>query len=102
MGGFLIHPPGDIGFARNADGIALILIAKSPKQVINLVIHLGNSGLIQRASTALWRAAMESPLSGSPRHLGWHPARFEDGRLGARLGPLFIELRLLPEVVWAW
>ena len=45
-GGFLIHPPGDIGFARNADGIALILIAESAKQVIKLVIHLGNPGLI--------------------------------------------------------
>ena len=43
-GGFLIHPPGDIGFARNADGIALILIAESTKQVIKLVIHLGNPG----------------------------------------------------------
>ena len=42
--GFLIHPPGDIGFARNADGIALILIAESAKQVIKLVIHLGNPG----------------------------------------------------------
>jgi len=41
----LIHPPGDMGFARNADGIALILIAESPKQVIKLVIHLGNPGL---------------------------------------------------------
>ena len=40
----MIHPPGDIGFARNADGIALILIAESAKQVIKLVIHLGNPG----------------------------------------------------------
>jgi len=40
----LIHPPGDMGFARNADGIALILIAESPKQVIKLAIHLGNPG----------------------------------------------------------
>ena len=42
----MIHPPGDIGFARNADGIALILIAESAKQVIKLVIHLGNPGYI--------------------------------------------------------
>ena len=41
----MIHPPGDLGFARNADGIALILIAESAKQVIKLVIHLGNPGL---------------------------------------------------------
>ena len=41
----MIHPPGDIGFARCDDGIALILIAESPKQVIKLVIHLGNPGL---------------------------------------------------------
>jgi hypothetical protein len=33
-----------MGFARNADGIALILIAESPKQVIKSVIHLGNPG----------------------------------------------------------
>ena len=32
--------------------IALILIAKSPKQVINLVIHLGNPGLYIRARDA--------------------------------------------------
>ncbi len=30
--------------ARRDDGIALILIAESPKQVIKLVIHLGNPG----------------------------------------------------------
>jgi hypothetical protein len=34
-----------MGFARNADGIALILIAESIKQVIKSVIHLGNPGL---------------------------------------------------------
>jgi hypothetical protein len=33
-----------MGFARNADGIALILIAESIKQVIKSVIHLGNPG----------------------------------------------------------
>ena len=30
--------------------IALILIAESPKQVINLVIHLGNPGLVYSLS----------------------------------------------------
>ena len=42
---FRIHPPGDGGLARCDDGIALILIAKSAKNVIKLAIHLGNPDL---------------------------------------------------------
>ena len=42
---FWIHPPGDTRLARFDDGIALILITESPKQVIKLAIHLGNPGL---------------------------------------------------------
>jgi len=42
---FWVHPPGDAGLARCGVGIALILIAESTKQVIKLLIHLGNPGL---------------------------------------------------------
>ncbi len=45
---FRIHPPGETGLARRDDSIALILIAESPKQVIKLVIYLGNPGLYVR------------------------------------------------------
>jgi hypothetical protein len=38
-----------MGLARFDDGIALILITESPKQVIKLAIHLGNPGLEQPA-----------------------------------------------------
>ena len=41
-----IHPPGDTGTARCDDGLALILIAETPKQAIKLEIYLGNPGLI--------------------------------------------------------
>ncbi|MEF2559358.1 hypothetical protein VQ044_24945, partial [Aurantimonas sp. C2-5-R2] len=40
--------------ARRDDGIALILIAESPKQVIKLVIYLGNPGL-EHDIEADWR-----------------------------------------------
>jgi hypothetical protein len=40
-----------MGCARNADGIALILIAESTKQVIKLVIYLGNPGQNREANT---------------------------------------------------
>ena len=43
--GFWIHPPDETDLARRDDGIALILIAESLKQVIKLAIHLGNLGL---------------------------------------------------------
>ena len=43
---FWIHPSGETDLARHDDGIALILIAESLKQVIKLAIHLGNPGLM--------------------------------------------------------
>ncbi len=39
-----LQSTGVTGIARCDDGIALILIIKSPKQVIKLVIYLGNPG----------------------------------------------------------
>ena len=47
---FRLHPPGETGLARHDDGIALNLIAESPKQVIKLVIHPGNPGSIALVS----------------------------------------------------
>ena len=41
------HPQGETGLTRRDDGIALILIAESPKKVIKLAIHLGNPGFNQ-------------------------------------------------------
>ena len=41
------HPQGETGLTRRDDGIALILIAESPKKVIKLAIHLGNPGLFE-------------------------------------------------------
>ena len=38
------RPPGETDSACRDDGIALILIAESLKQVIKLAIHLGNPG----------------------------------------------------------
>ena len=38
------HPQGETGLTCRDDGIALILIAESPKKVIKLAIYLGNPG----------------------------------------------------------
>ena len=46
------HPQGETGLTRRDDGIALILIAESPKKVIKLAIHLGNPGLFGPAAPA--------------------------------------------------
>ena len=42
------HPQGETGLTRRDDGIALILIAESPKKVIKLAIHLENPGYNHR------------------------------------------------------
>ncbi len=42
---FKPHPPGEAGLTRLDDGIALILIAESPRQVTIITIHLGDPGL---------------------------------------------------------
>ncbi len=52
-----------MGFARNADGIALILIAESAKQVIKSIIHLGNPGLLHYGV----RAHRDIEIGGSER-----------------------------------
>ena len=78
----MIHPPGDIGFARNADGIALILIAESAKQVIKLVIHLGNPGSVESIGSK-FGAEQQTGLDRAP----FAPGGPEKGILAPRRPP---------------
>jgi hypothetical protein len=43
-GAFRSHPSGEMALTCRDHGIALILIAESPKQAIKLAIDLGNPG----------------------------------------------------------